>query len=231
MEGHSGILYGVGVGPGDPELVTLKAKNILERCPVLAVPATHKGNALALEIVKGVADISGKKLLTLPFPMSADETETAANHKVQAARVAEILKSGEDVAFACLGDVSVYSTFSYIGELVKGAGYPVRMVPGITSFCAAACALGISLTELKSPLHIIPGVFGAAPDTLALPGVKVLMKSAGRFSELRRAVMDSGQSAWAVSDCGLAGERLYERLEDMPEDPGYFTTVIVKERL
>jgi precorrin-2/cobalt-factor-2 C20-methyltransferase len=229
MDGHSGILYGVGIGPGDPELVTVKAKSILERCPVLAVPVTHKRNTLALEIVRGVTDISGKKLLTLPFPMSADETETASNHKVQAARVAEILENGEDVAFACLGDVSVFSTFSYIGELVKGAGYPVRMVPGITSFCAAACALGISLTERESPLHIIPGSFGTAPEALAQPGVKVLMKSAGRFSELRRAVADSGQSAWAVSDCGLPGERLYENLEDMPEDPGYFTTVIVKE--
>ncbi|MEL7607981.1 MAG: precorrin-2 C(20)-methyltransferase [Bacillota bacterium] len=230
MGGCIGTLYGVGVGPGDPELITVKAKRILEKCRVLAVPVTHRGNALALDIARGVTDLSGKELLELPFPMTDDRTTLGRNYEAQAARVAQALESGEDVAFVCLGDVSVFSTFSSVGEILMNKGYPVEMVPGVTSFCAAACALKISLTAMDEPLHILPAGFADIENALALPGVKVLMKSAGRFPAVRRAVSASGRLACAAINCGLEGERLYRDIADMPEDPGYFTTIIVKER-
>lgn len=226
---YFGTLYGVSVGPGDPELITLKAKSILENCRVLAIPVTHKGNTFALDIVRKITDISGKELLFLPFQMISDEEKLRTNHKAQAETVEKKLEKGEDVVFASLGDVSVYSTFAYIGNIIKEKGYAVKMIPGVTSFCASACALGISLTAMRQPLHIIPAGFGSAESALALSGVKVLMKSANQFPAVRRAVSESGQSAYAVEDCGMDSQALYHKLEDMPYESGYFTTIIVKE--
>jgi precorrin-2 C(20)-methyltransferase len=229
MDNGLGTLYGVSVGPGDSELITVKAKRLLERCPVLAVPKTRGGHSLALDIADKAADISGKKVLSLPFPMTTDLAILRRNYEAHATRLAEILNSGKDVAFICLGDVSVYSTFAYIGEILSEKSYPVVMVPGVTSFCAAACALGVGLTTANQPLHIIPAGYGHIEDALRLPGTKVLMKSASQFREVRRAVLNGGQSACAAVDCGMSCQRLYKNLADMPDDPGYFTTIIVKE--
>lgn len=228
MDNGLGTLYGVSVGPGDPELMTVKAKRLLERCHVLAVPKTRGGHSLALDIADKAADISGKKVLSLPFPMTTDSAKLRQNYEAHAARLAEILQSGKDVAFICLGDVSVYSTFAYIGEILSGKGFPVVMVPGVTSFCAAACALGVGLTTANQPLHIIPAGYGNIEDALHLPGTRVLMKSASQFPKVRSAVWTRDQSAYAVVDCGMSSQRLYRDLADMPDDPGYFTTIIVK---
>jgi precorrin-2/cobalt-factor-2 C20-methyltransferase len=230
MDKNRGTLYGLSVGPGDPELMTLKAVKILKQCPVAAVPVTHRGNTLALDIARKIVDFSDKELLLLPFEMTRDKEKLRLNHEAQAARVAERLALGRDVAFLTLGDVSVFSTFSYVAGILKEKGYAVTMIPGVTSFCASACALGISLTEMQRPLHIIPAGFYSAREALALPGAKVLMKAGSQFPEVRRAVLESGREAFAAVDCGLESEALYETLEDMPEKPGYFTTVIVKEK-
>lgn len=230
MDNGCGTLYGVSVGPGDPELMTVKAKRLLERCHVLAVPKTRRGHSLALDIAGKAVDVSGKQLLFLPFPMTTAPVKLRQNHETHAARLAEILRNGDDVAFICLGDVSVYSTFTYIGEILSDKGCPVVMIPGVSSFCAAACALGVSLTAADQPLHIIPAGYGSPEASLRLPGTKVLMKPAGRFPGVRRAILASGQAAYAAVDCGMDSERLYQNIADMPEDPGYFTTIVVKER-
>jgi precorrin-2/cobalt-factor-2 C20-methyltransferase len=230
MDDCVGTLYGVSVGPGDPELITIKAKKALERCRVLAVPATHQGHSSALHIVSSIIDVSDKELLTLPFPMTTDQTNLSRNYETQAARVAEVLTGGRDVAFVCLGDVSVFSTFAYVGKILVKQRYPVVMVPGVTSFCAAACALGISLTAANQPLHIIPAGYGNIEGALRLPGTRVLMKSASQFPEVRSAVLARSQGAYAAVDCGMSSQRLYRNLADMPDDPGYFTTIIVKEQ-
>ncbi len=230
MSDSIGTLYGVSVGPGDPELITVKAKNTLERCRVLAVPVTHKNSSLALDIVCKMMDISGKETLPLLFPMTTDQTELSSHYNANAVRIEEVLTNGVDVAFACLGDVSVFSTFAYIAEILKARDYPVVMIPGVTSFCACACALGISLTAADQPLHIIPGSFYAIGEELKLSGTKVLMKSGSQFSKIRDTVASSGQAACAAVDCGLDSEHLYPNITDMPDDPGYFTTIIVKEQ-
>ncbi|MEA4970670.1 MAG: precorrin-2 C(20)-methyltransferase [Candidatus Pelethousia sp.] len=231
MSDCTGTLYGVSVGPGDPELITVKSKKVLERCPVLALPETHKGNSLALTIAGKVIDLSHKELLPLRFPMLADQEQLRLNYEAHAARLEQVLSGGQDVAFICLGDVSVFSTFAYIGKILIRGGYSVVMLPGVTSFCASACALGVSLTAANQPLHIIPAGYGDVDGALELPGAKVLMKSASQFPAVRRAVLASGQPACAAVDCGLDSQRLYHDLADMPEESGYFTTIIVKETL
>ena len=138
MADKLGTFYGVGVGPGDPELLTLKAVRVLEACPVLAAPQMASGEMTALNIARQAARLEGKSLLPLRFTMSRDREEQAAGHRRAADAVRPYLEAGQDVAMAILGDVSIYSTYCYMMELLKAEGFPCVMVPGVPSFCAVA---------------------------------------------------------------------------------------------
>lgn len=226
----TGTLYGVSVGPGDPELMTVKAVRILEKCAVWAAPAAKQERSVALEIARGGVSDEEKELLMLNFEMTADPDRLRRNHQEQAQVLRSVLEQGKDIAFVCLGDVSVYSTFEYVADILRAQGVPVESVPGVTSFCAVASALGRSLTtDMKKPLHIIPGAFEDMDAALAMPGAKVIMKSARRFPQVREKILASGKDAAAVVDCGMETEKRYTDLREMPETSGYFTTVLVGE--
>ena len=224
-----GTFYGVGVGPGDPELLTRKAVGVLERCPVLATPRTRTGASVALEIVRGAVELEGKTLLPLDFPMSREEGELRAAHRAAAETVRPHLEAGRDVAMAVLGDVSLYSTFCYVMEILRGEGFPCAMVPGVPSFCAAAAVLGRSLTRPDAPLHILPGGWEGAEGALDLPGTKVLMKSGRQYPRLLEELDRRGmlEGAAMVENCGLPGQRAFPTLGDRPESTGYFTTILL----
>ena len=224
-----GTFYGVGVGPGDPELLTRKAVGVLERCPVLATPRTRTGSSVALEIVRGAVELKGKTLLPLDFPMSREEGELRAAHRAAAEAVRPHLESGRDVAMAVLGDVSLYSTSCYVMEILRGEGFPCAMVPGVPSFCAAAALLGRSLTRPDAPLHILPGGWEGAEGALDLPGTKVLMKSGRQYPRLLEELDRRGmlEGAAMVENCGLPGQRAFPTLGDRPESTGYFTTILL----
>ena len=157
METRKGIFYGVGVGPGDPELLTVKALRTLERCPVIAAPQTKSGEMLALDIVRRAAALEGKTILPLFFTMARDKSQQRAAHETAADAIAAHLTAGRDVAMLNLGDVSIYATFGYIMDILRERGYEAVMIPGVPSFCAAAARLGLSLVSGETPLHIVPG--------------------------------------------------------------------------
>ncbi|MDY0224828.1 MAG: SAM-dependent methyltransferase, partial [Candidatus Methanomethylophilaceae archaeon] len=120
----NGILYGVGIGPGDPELITLKAKKIIENCEVLVAPIKKIGEkSTAFEIIKPVVNIEGKKILEVVFTMSGDDPEYMACGKVAGDIIAEELKHGKNVAMITLGDVSIYSTFMYLQRYIHSIGF------------------------------------------------------------------------------------------------------------
>ena len=118
-EVKTGTFYGVSVGPGDPELLTLKAVYCIRRCPVLAVPQTAGGGMLALAIARSAVEIEGKTILPLRFAMSRDPAVLQASHAAAADAVKAYLDAGQDVAMLNLGDVSIYSTYSYLEELLQ----------------------------------------------------------------------------------------------------------------
>ena len=232
MEHTVGTFYGVSVGPGDPELLTLKALRCIEQCPVLAAPRTAEGRMLALEIVKGAVDVAGKTILPLQFAMSRDADTLRASHEAAAGAVREALDAGQDVAMLNLGDVSIYATYGYLEEILQAQGYPTARIAGVPSFCAAAAALGRSLTDgMEAPLTLAPGRH--AEQVLDAPGAKVLMKSGRQLPAALAALRRRGlleKSAMACN-CGLPEQTLWPDLSsyDPARPAGYFTTIIVKE--
>lgn len=228
MNKTSGIFYAVGIGPGDPELLTRQACRILEQSPVIAAPQTKSGQMLALEIAKGAVSLEGKQILPLSFTMSHDPAVREESYRKAASRVEQALSQGQSVAMVNLGDVSIYATAYYLLERIRSDGFETVMVPGITSFCAVAARLGCSLTEMELPLHIIP----ASADldaALRLSGTKVLMKSGSAIHETIAVLARSGilDRAQMVADCGLPTETVYHDLRTVPEQVSYFATIIV----
>ena len=230
MEMNRGTFYCVGVGPGDPELITVKAVRTLEKCQVIAVPRTKGSDTLALEIARAAADLSGKLILPLDISMTRDEAKRAAEYDAAAAAVAEHLDRGEDVAMPNIGDVSIYATCIYVQDRLENAGYDSIMIPGVPSFCAVAARLGRTLTERDLPLHIIPGGGMDVEGELNQAGTKVLMKSGRQIKSVCDALKRTGQfdRAAMVANCGLPDERVFEDLSELPDDVGYFATIIVK---
>ena len=230
MSGKRGRFYGVSVGPGDPELLTLKAVRILERCPVIAAPSTGDGRMLALSIAEGAVDLSGKTILPLFLTMTRDRAARLAEYRAAAEQVAAALEGGRDVAMVNLGDVSVYATYPYLMELLRERGYGTEMIPGVPSFCAAASRLGVSLTEGNESLHLLSGR-EPLDGALELDGTKVLMKTGRQLPQVLEALRVRGllEQSVLVENCGLPGERVCRDLSRLESEAGYFTLIIVKE--
>ena len=225
---QKGTLYGVGVGPGDPELLTFKAARILREADVIAIPDTGRAEKTALSIAESF--IEGKERIFCPAPMTTDKSKTAAAYDKTAAELAEILESGQSVAFITLGDPSVYSTYNYVAKRVAAMGFATQTVAGVTSFCAAAARLSESLCEGSQALTIIPASSTEPELWRNLPGNKVLMKAGGKMSALTEELMGLDADIFAVTNCGMEGESLARSAPELSEDAGYFSVIIVKEK-
>ncbi len=224
----AGIMYGIGVGPGDPELMTLKAVKRIKSADVIAIPHTDKELCVAYQIARqAVPEIEEKECIYLSMPMTKDKKTLEESHELAAQTVMEYLSEGKDVGFINLGDVSIYSTCSYLLDRLKEEGYTTRLEAGIPSFCAAAARLGIPLVSGAEELHIIPASY-QIKEALQMPGVKVLMKTGRQMEAVKEEIRKCNASAVMVENCGMAEERIYRSLDEIPEDAGYYSLLIVR---
>ena len=227
-----GKLYGVGVGPGDPELLTLKALRLIKENEVIAVPGKDIQASVAYQIVKGAyEELDEKTLIPVAMPMTKDPQVLKANHDKAADQVESYLKEGKNVVFLTLGDTTVYSTYLYVHKRILERGYEAEIVSGITSFCAVAARLNMGLVEADQPLHVIPATYKAQEmdEILKLPGTKVLMKTGKKMNQVKESIEKSGQKAVMIENCGMPSEKIYRSAEEIPEDSGYYSLIIVKE--
>ena len=222
-----GKLWGVGVGPGDPELLTVKAVRVLREADVVIVPDASSGDKVALNIAKDY--LKDKQIQFVKTPMVRDKAVMDAAHEQAADTISALLDDGKQVAFLTLGDPAIYSTYMYIHQKVLRRGYAVEVVPGIPSFCAAAARLNQSLCLGREPLIIIPASHDQN-DLMDLPGNKVFMKAGRSILELQQALAEKGllEGASMVENCSMENEHVYPHFADLKEPSGYFSLVIVK---
>ena len=226
-----GTLYGVGVGPGDPELMTYKAVRVIEECQVIAVPAKGKHHAVSYKIAAGkVKDIEKKLCLDLETPMTKERRILEENYKIAAEKIIKELEQGYDVAYLTLGDPTIYSTYMYVHRIIKNKGYNTKIINGIPSFCAVSARLDESLADRAEELHVIPSSYGIK-EALEYPGTKILMKPASRLSEVKQCLETKGRNidVKMVENCGMSEEQIYGTIEEIPEQAGYYSLLIVKE--
>lgn len=225
----SPIFYGVGVGPGDPELLTLKALRMMREADILAVPGRDRDSSLAYRIALGAdRSLADKECLCIPMPMTKDANKLDESHAAGAKRICEQLAAGKSVAFLTLGDPTVYSTYLYLQKRVKQAGYRTQIISGIASFLAAAAAFDIGLVEQRDQLHIIPSTYGVE-QALELSGTKVLMKAGKQMAAVKAAVSQTADDIYMIENCGMENERMIYGAQELPEDAGYYSLIIVKE--
>lgn len=224
---EKGRFYGVSVGPGDPELMTLKAVRVIREADVIAFPGREKEACTAYQIARSaVPEIEGKESLPIPMPMTKDKAQLAQSHRVGAERILCCLEDGKAVAFLTLGDVTIYSTGWYLYQLVREAGAEGELVSGVPSFCAAAARLDRALVSGEEELHVLPASY-PVEEGLRLSGVKVLMKAGKRLQEVKALLHDHGLTACGVQRCGMEGERVYRTAEEIEADAGYYSIFIV----
>lgn len=224
----TGKLYGLGVGPGDPELLTLKALRLVKESDVIAVPGETAKDSIAYQIVEGAYPaLKEKELMAVPMPMTKDAALLEKSHEEGARMVEEQLKAGKQVAFLTLGDPTVYSTYLYVHKRIQERGYEVEIVSGITSFCAVAARLNIGLVEKAEPLHIIPASY-QIEETLKLSGTKVLMKAGRKMAAVKEHLKRINASAVMIENCSMENEKVYRSVEEIPETAGYYSLIIVK---
>lgn len=224
----AGKLYGIGVGPGDPELLTLKAVKIMKDCDVIAIPASEKDSCTAYQIaVQSVPELASKEILPVIMPMTKDKEVLYLSHEKGAKEVIELMDCDKKIGFLTLGDPTVYSTYMYIHNRVKLQGYETKIINGIPSFCAVAATLGISLAENKEQVHIFPASYELA-DALSLQGTKIFMKMGKKLSEVKSKIIDAKLEAYMVENCGMDNEKIYSAIEEFPEEAGYYSLIIIK---
>lgn len=236
MTTKTGTLYGIGVGPGDPELITLKALKVLQSVPhIFASCSTKNTYSLALSIVR--CHLNGAGIEHLPFPMTKDPQVLASAWEQNARRVLEVLATGSDAAFVTLGDPLTYSTFGYLLKTLKRLNPQVGIVtiPGITSYSAAAALTQIPLTEGEESFYLVSGALGAAQlkEVIDKSDNIVILKTYRYFDEIYQVLedMDLLDRTTCISRCGLEGETIVENLRDLKgRELPYLSMVIIKKK-
>lgn len=225
----AGKLYGIGVGPGDPELITLKALRLMKECDVIGIPGKNPSESVAYKIAEGAyPEIGGKELLQIVTPMTKNMDILNAAYQKGAKQIEACLDEGKNVGLLTLGDPTIYSTYIYIQRFVQADGYDAEIINGIPSFCAVSAKFNDSLVDRQEQLHVIPASY-QIEDALKLPGTKVLMKAASKLNVVKQTLSANNQRAVMIENCGMPDERIYHSVEEFPETGSYYSLTIVKE--
>jgi precorrin-2/cobalt-factor-2 C20-methyltransferase len=226
----AGAIYGVGVGPGDPGLLTVRAVEVLQGAGAVLAPAPRRGgDSLALSIARPHLP-KGCDVHTAHLPMTEDPAVLAAAWDEAAATLLRLAAASSPVVFITLGDAMLYSTWSYVLAAVRRAdpAADARTIPGVTAMSACAAAVGRPLAEGRDPLLIWPDEPPAdAAGLLRLAPNVVFMKAGRHLADLADVAEEAGAEAVAVRRASQAGARVTEDLRAWSEERDYVTTVLM----
>lgn len=224
----SGVLYGVGVGPGDPELMTLRAHRLISGAEVVAYPTLAGAESFARSIAADLIPRSAREIV-LDVPMTTERGPAQVAYDAGAGRIAEALDTGRDVICLCEGDPFFYGSFMYLFARLS-MRYPVEVVPGVTSVTTCAAAAGVPLTARNERLTVLPGPLPEPELRDRIDGAEsVAIMKVGRHLAKVRAVIDAlglTRRAVYVERASLPAE-LVCPLAEAPEKAPYFSMILL----
>lgn len=229
-----GTLYGISVGTGDPELLTLKGLRLLQNSPIVAFPeGVNNKKGMAQKIISPWLRET-QQLLPLYFPYVQDKVTLEKAWKTAAEQVWQYLQHGQDVAYVCEGDVSFYSTFTNLAQKLTKIHSKARVeaIPGVCSPLAAAAVLDLPLTVRSQRLAVLPALYGVAEfkNVLEWADVVVLMKMASVYREVWPILRQYNllERTWIVEKATSTEQVIYTNLSEChPQDLSYFSILIV----
>ncbi|UCH72944.1 MAG: precorrin-2 C(20)-methyltransferase [Rhodospirillales bacterium] len=228
----TGTLYGIGVGPGDPELITLKAHRILQEVPVIAWPAPLEGESMARRIAATHLP-GGQTEIAIRMPLSVDRFPVEVVYDEAAETLAGHLTAGRDVAVLCEGDPFVYGSFMYLFARMAER-FPVGVVPGVSSLTAGAAALGAPLAARNDVLSVIPAPLPEAmlERRLADADAAVIIKVGRHLAKLRRVLarLDLADHARYVEYATMPEQTVQPFATISADAAPYFSLVLVHRR-
>lgn len=229
-----GKLYGIGVGPGDAKLITVKAVEILRSADMIITPKTEKKDGSVAFHIASPYIPEGTEILPLVFQMNNDMAAVERQWEENRRVIMEKLDEGKNLVFLTLGDPMLYSTYMYIFRALEGTNYEVETVPGIPAFLGIASHIGMPVAEWEETVLILPAT--ASPEkidqALAAADHAVIMKVYKNWafiqSELRKHHLI--KNAVMVSRAGLPDEVIQRDLDSLPADyrPNYLSTILTK---
>lgn len=231
----AGIFYGIGVGPGNPELLTLKAVNVIREVDVIIAPKTEKKeDSLALSIARPYLK-DNVEIVKQVFPMVVNFEQSPESWESNKNEILGLLQAGKKVAFLTLGDPMFYSTYIYVFRLLENCGYEIETIPGVPAFCAIGSKLGYPLVEGNDILSIIPATATEEKikEVIAVTDNVVMMKVYKNFPEIVDVLNENEltDKAVMISRCGLPDEMIIRDLEVAKEQKvNYLSTILARRR-
>ncbi len=225
-----GIFHGVGVGPGDPQLLTLKAYEIIKAADVLAYPVNGSGTSRAREIASAVIPEDADEL-PIHVPMKVERDPARAAYDAAAGLISDHLVAGRNVAYLCLGDPLFFGSFMYLAARLEDV-HEIEVVPGVTSLSACAACAHVPLGGRSDVLSIVPATLDEAALKSAFQGADAvaIIKIGRHFKKVRDVLRAAGLAERALILESASGDN--ERvtaLEDVSEDDApYFSTILVR---
>jgi precorrin-2/cobalt-factor-2 C20-methyltransferase len=226
-----GELYGLGIGPGDPELLTLKAHRILTTVPVIAYPTLESGKVLARAIV---SDFIRPEQIEIPMPLPFSvERSSQPHYDIAAENIAEHLNLGRDVAVLCVGDPMLYGTFMYIFNRLCDR-FSIEVVPGISSVMASAAMLGVPITYRNDVFSIMPATLEAEilRDRLVFIDAAAIIKLGRHFAKVRNILDELGllERALYIERATLPNQQIIPITEIDPEAVTYWSLILIPSK-
>lgn len=232
---EKGIFYGIGVGPGEEGLITLAGYQVLQKVELIIIPAKNiNQKSRAYDIIRNIIP-DDVRVLKQAYPMSSDPSVLEKAWQINQAEISQYLEEGKDVAFITLGDPFIYSTYSYIYQLLAEEGYQIETIPGISSFQALSARVGKPLVQGDEKLALLPGINDSQEleDILDLFETVVILKVSRSYKMIYQVLEERNllDKAYLVSKLGFNGEEVKEELSSDAKGKKlpYLTTLIIKK--